>query len=73
MTLDDHRIAVYLEQLAAATAETSRDLRLLPLLFRLLLRAPATIVELVLLTPGGPWRDSGVCPRCGRTPARRVA
>ena len=63
----------YLHELAGAIEETARDLRLLPLLFRLLLRAPGTLVELALFTPGGPWRDSGACPRCGRTVARRVA
>jgi hypothetical protein len=41
------RTAAYLEQLAAATLETSRDLGLLPTFVGLLGRAPGTILELL--------------------------
>jgi hypothetical protein len=67
------RICTYLHELAGAVEETARDLRLLPTLFGLLLKAPQTLMELALCTQGGPWRDCEACPRCGRTLAGRAA
>jgi hypothetical protein len=48
MTRHEHeRLAGYLQQLAAVTLETSRNLRLLPVFLGLLGRAPDTVAELM--------------------------
>jgi hypothetical protein len=65
------RLRVYLVELAKATLEAASDpVRLLPLLIRILLKAP---LELVLMAQGSPWPSREDCPRCGAPQARRAA
>jgi hypothetical protein len=44
--MSDYRIRVYLRQLGLACLEVSGDLRLLPVLVRLIALAPATVTQL---------------------------
>jgi hypothetical protein len=43
----------------------SDPVRLLPLLIRILLKAP---LELVLMAQGSAWSSGEACPRCGSIP-----
>lgn len=64
------RVERYLHELAFAAEETAADLRLLPTLVRVLLRAPGTLLELAAVPQAGPPRDCGACPGCGDVPQR---
>jgi hypothetical protein len=67
------RIERYLRELPRAVEETGGDLRLLPVLFALLLKAPRTLVELARGAQGSPWPSREACPRCRAPQVRRAA